>query len=235
MLNKQKGVLAHVVKQLAVNMLKGLSISHISMPIKIFEAKSSIQRMCDLWTNAPKYLRRAADTTDPLERFKLVITFAMSSIYLCCGQNKPFNPLLGETLQGEFYDGSKYYCEHTSHHPPITNFLLEDVQGKYKMYGYYEIVGKLGATNLVSGLRGPNTIEFHDGTKIRFGFPSYKLCGTVYGDRTVEAIGSQVFEDLTNNLKCVITLNTYKKSGWIMQTAQGVKDEYVGMIYETKK
>jgi hypothetical protein len=33
----------------------------------------------------------------------------------------------------------------------------------------------------------------------------------------------------------VITLNTYKKSGWIMQTAQGVKDEYVGMIYETKK
>ena len=172
--------------------------------------------MCDLWTNAPKYLRQAADTTDPLERFKLVITFAMSSIYLCCGQNKPFNPLLGETLQGQFYDGSKYYCEHTSHHPPITNFLLEDVQGKYKMYGYYEIVGKLAATNLVSGLRGPNTIEFHDGTKIRFGFPSYKLGGTVYGDRTVEAIGSQVFEDLTHNRKCVIALNTYKKSGWIM-------------------
>jgi hypothetical protein len=85
MLNKQKGVLTHVVKQLAVNMLKGLSISHISMPIKIFEPKSSIQRMCDLWTSAPKYLRAAADTNDPLERFKLVITFAMSSIYLCCG------------------------------------------------------------------------------------------------------------------------------------------------------
>ena len=42
MLNKQKGVLSAVVKQLAVNMIKGLGISHISMPIKIFEPKSSI-------------------------------------------------------------------------------------------------------------------------------------------------------------------------------------------------
>lgn len=58
------------------------------------------------------------------------------------------------------------------------------------MYGYYEIAGKMGANNLISGLRGPNTIEFYDGTIIRFGFPSYKLGGTVYGDRSVEAIGS---------------------------------------------
>ena len=70
------------------------------------------------------------------------------------------------------------------------------------MYGYYEITGKMGANNLVSGLRGPNTIEFHDGTIIRFGFPSYKLGGTVYGDRSIEAIGSQCFEDLTNHYKC---------------------------------
>ena len=42
MLAKQKGVLSHVVKQLAVNLMKGLSISHISLPIKIFEPRSSI-------------------------------------------------------------------------------------------------------------------------------------------------------------------------------------------------
>lgn len=41
-LDKQKGVLANVVKQLAINLMKGLSISHISLPIKIFEARSSI-------------------------------------------------------------------------------------------------------------------------------------------------------------------------------------------------
>lgn len=57
MLDKQKGVLSHVVKQLAVNLLKGLSISHISLPIKIFEPRSSIQRICDLWTFAPVFLK----------------------------------------------------------------------------------------------------------------------------------------------------------------------------------
>lgn len=76
----------------------------------------------------------------------------------------------------------------------------------------------MGANNIVSGLRGPNTIKFHDGTTIRFGFPSYKLGGTVFGDRTIEAIGSCCFEDLTNKLKCQITINTYKKS------KQGLKD-----------
>jgi hypothetical protein len=41
-LDKQKGILSNVAKQLAVNLMKGLSISHISLPIKIFEPRSSI-------------------------------------------------------------------------------------------------------------------------------------------------------------------------------------------------
>jgi hypothetical protein len=65
-------------------MWSGKGINHVSMPAKIFEPKSSISRMCDLWTYAPKYLRAAADTDDHLERMKLVIAFAMSSVYMCC-------------------------------------------------------------------------------------------------------------------------------------------------------
>lgn len=41
---------------------------------------------------------------------------------MCCGQNKPFFRLLGETLQGHYDDGTTFYCEHTSHHSPISNF-----------------------------------------------------------------------------------------------------------------
>jgi len=118
-------VLSNVAKQLALNLLKGLSISHISLPIKIFEARSTIQRIADLWSTAPKYLTLAARQTDPIERFKNVIAFGLTSIGLCAGQNKPFNPLLGESNQGGFADGSRFYCEHTSHHPPITHYLLE--------------------------------------------------------------------------------------------------------------
>ena len=56
MLEKQNGVLGNVIKQLAVNLVKGLSIAHISLPIKIFEPRSSLQRIADLWSSAPIYL-----------------------------------------------------------------------------------------------------------------------------------------------------------------------------------
>ena len=84
-------------------------------------------------------------------------------MYICSGQNKPFNPLLGETHQGSFADGTQFYCEHTSHHPPITHFFLEGPNNSYKMYGYYEIGGKLGKNSFTSSLFGPTTIEFLDG------------------------------------------------------------------------
>ena len=197
-----------------MNALKGLTISHISMPIKIFEPRSSIQRIVDLWTFAPKLLRMAAETNDHLERLKLTVAFAMSGIYMCVGQEKPFNPLLGETHQGNFPDGTRFYCEHTSHHPPITNFLLEDKDDLYKMYGYYEIYGAMGTNNFKSGMRGPNNLVFKDGQHIRFGLPNYKLGGTVMGERTIETIGSCTFEDLTNNRKCVLLMSTFKKTGY---------------------
>jgi len=92
----------------------------------------------------------------------------------------------------------------------------------------------MGANNFVSGLRGPNDIVFADGQHIRFGFPSYKLGGTVYGERSIEAIGSCTFEDLTNNRKAVVLMNTFKKTGWIRSTTSGSKDEVSGIIYDCK-
>lgn len=137
-LAKQHGVLTNVAKQLVVILLKGLSISHISLPIKIFEPRSALQRIIDFFSAAPMFLTLASKAKDPVERLSYVIAFSLSNIYICTGQNKPFNPLLGETNQGSFADGSKYYCEHTCHHPPISHFLLEHPDGLYRLHGYYE-------------------------------------------------------------------------------------------------
>ena len=54
------------------------------------------------------------------------------------------------------------------------------------------------------------------------------------GDRTIEAIGSCVFEDLTNNVKAVLLMNTFKKTGWIRSSTSGSKDCFTGIIYESK-
>lgn len=128
-------------------------------------------------------------------------------------------------MQGEYPDGTKFYLEHTSHHPPVANFLVEDVDGNYRMSGYYEVVGKMGANSLTSGLRGPTDIVFKDGQHIRYGVPFYRLGGTIYGDRTIEVVGSNTFEDLTNHRKAVVIYSTFKKTGFFYKTVSGNKDE----------
>lgn len=81
----QSGILTDVLRQLTVNLLKGLTITHISMPVKIFEARTSLERMCDLFSFAPVFLKRAAESQDRFERLKLSMAYAMSAIYLICG------------------------------------------------------------------------------------------------------------------------------------------------------
>ena len=56
----------------------------------------------------------------------------------------------------------------------------------------------MGKNSLISGLRGPCTAQFPDGTSIRFNAPDFRLGGTIMGERTIEAVGSLVFEDMAN-------------------------------------
>jgi hypothetical protein len=92
----------------------------------------------------------------------------------------------------------------------------------------------MGANSLKSGLRGPNNLVFADGHHIRFRTPDFLLGGTVMGDRTIEAAGNVFFEDLTNNIKAVVILSTYKKSGFFKKSESGSKDEFTGIIYHCK-
>lgn len=90
----------------------------------------------------------------------------------------------------------------------------------------------MGANSLKSGLRGPNNIKFADGQHIRFKVPDFKLGGTVMGERTIEAAGSIVFEDLTNHYKAIVIFSTYQKSGFWRKTESGKRDEYKGVLYK---
>ena len=94
-------------------------------------------------------------------------------------------------------------------------------------------MGKMGKNSLYSGLRGPNTLEFQDGTKIRFNAPDWKLGGTIFGDRTIDCVDSMVWEDLSNKLRAVVIMNTYK-SGGFFGNASGSRSSFAGIIYRLK-
>jgi hypothetical protein len=68
------------------------------------------------------FLRRASLSKDPIERFKWVMAFVVSGLHRGVKQVKPFNPILGETWQSEYKDGTRLYMEQLAHHPPITGF-----------------------------------------------------------------------------------------------------------------
>lgn len=55
----------------------------------------------------PIYLNIAGLTKDPLERFKLVIVATISCFHNSSHFLKPLNPILGETFEMLYNDGSR--------------------------------------------------------------------------------------------------------------------------------
>ncbi len=43
---------------------------------------------------------------------------------------KPFNPILGETLEAAYESGAHIWAEQISHHPPVSAWELMDAHGK---------------------------------------------------------------------------------------------------------
>jgi hypothetical protein len=235
-MERQKGVLKDVVKEFAKNFIKGLGISHMSLPVRMFEPRSTIQRVADYFCFAPTFLKQGAMQTDKIERFKYVAAYMIAGMHVCTGQLKPFNPILGETLQSKMPDGSKVFCEHISHHPPITAFLLEDAENAYRFHGCIEFTASMGTNSLRAGQEGTNYVEFPDGQVIKTQAPHYTLGGTVMGDRTINADGFFLFEDTENDIKCVIIFNPIMKAGGVFSSHKyaGKTDDFRGLIYRPK-
>lgn len=63
--------------------MEGKGIVAVSLPVRIFEKRSTIERICDLWCTAPTFLRKAAleSLGDPVERMKQIITFVVSGMH----------------------------------------------------------------------------------------------------------------------------------------------------------
>lgn len=212
-LNAQKGVIKDLITSFGSNLLQGKSLVNITMPVRIFEPRSFLQRIPDAWIFAPIYLNRAALTVDPVERFKLCITFFIAGLHRCTTQRKPFNPILGETFQARFADGTQIYLEQQSHHPPVSCFQMFGPDNLWQLNGYHEFSASFRATGIVGGQAGPNNIEFPDGTRITYQMPTVNLGGIVMGDRVVNWSGTVTFEDKKNNLYAAITFNPDKPEG----------------------
>ena len=233
-LDKQKGLVGEMIKKIMQSIAEGRGIVGVSLPVRIFEPRSLLERIVDWWVFAPQYLSQAY-LLDPIARMKSVVAFGIAGLYVSVSQVKPFNPILGETYQAAFPDGTNIYCEHTNHHPPISNFLM--IGKHFRFYGRYEYCAKPNTTfNEVKMFQeGPNIVEFENNEKVEFNLPGGKLCGLMSGDRIMKWHGVMKFLDKKNRIKVTLKIGSQKKVAGGGLFSKKRSDLIEGKIYTVKK
>jgi hypothetical protein len=233
-IEEQRGIVWEVLKQVASSVTKSNLIS-ISLPVRLFEPRSYLERITDAWCFAPVFLTKAAETSDPLERLKLVVTFALSGLHQTCKQKKPFNPILGETFEGRFPDGTQVYCEQTAHHPPITAWEVYGPRDLYKFYGYGEWTASFSVNSVSGAQKGIHIIDFPDGSNIKYVLPEIVLKGVLWGERIMEYVGTIFFRDAKNKICARLSIPIPSESSflssWWSGAATPPSDYLRGEIY----
>lgn len=82
-LERQKGIASEVLRRLAGSIAAGRGVVGVSLPVRIFEPRSMLERVCDWFTFIPKYgIDATKVTSDPIERMKKVISMAIGGLYV---------------------------------------------------------------------------------------------------------------------------------------------------------
>lgn len=74
----QRGVTFYLIKKIGVNLLSGKSIMNISLPIKIFESRSMLEKAAESFSLVPYYFLKALEEKDPIGRMRILITCYIS-------------------------------------------------------------------------------------------------------------------------------------------------------------
>eukprot|EP01113_Clastostelium_recurvatum_P045753 TRINITY_DN790_c0_g1_i1.p1 TRINITY_DN790_c0_g1~~TRINITY_DN790_c0_g1_i1.p1 ORF type:complete len:317 (+),score=78.93 TRINITY_DN790_c0_g1_i1:71-952(+) len=207
-LKRQRGIAWEIVKGLGNSILEGKELVNTTLPIHLFESRSFLERLTDIWAYAPRYLPQAAAIKgNPAERMKYVIAFAISGLHLLTTAKKPFNPILGETYQARFSDETEVFVEQTTHHPPASNWEVVPKDGSYKFHGHCTWGASTRANTLKGTQKGPCHVDFADGSRITYSLPDILLKGVMWGDRITELAGSITFTDEKNGIEAEVHFN----------------------------
>lgn len=208
LLASQRAAIMDLVKEVGKKMLMGsVNLTNLSMPVKMFEARSYLQKLTDPWVY-PEMLDQAAAASDPVERMQWVVTWFIAGLqHVYQSWKKPFNPLLGETWQAT-QDGGRcqIFMEQISHHPPISAFELIGPGNSYTFTGLSQPDVQYKGSAVKTTAKGYRALQFpRDGTRIEIVYPSYYMRGIVTADLPRgDVTGAVTFTDVKNSLGCQV-------------------------------
>ncbi|GAB4822181.1 hypothetical protein N2152v2_009227 [Parachlorella kessleri] len=231
LLERQRGAVVEVVKQLGSNLLTGnFDLLKMSLPVKLFEPRSYLQKLADPWVY-PRFLQLAAQADDPGERMRWVVTWFIAGLHHAFERwAKPFNPILGETWQAGLPDGSQIFLEQISHHPPISAFELCGPNNMYMFSGLSQPAVSYKTNAVKTTAKGYRAISFPDGSKISIQYPAYYLKGLLYTNMPrADIVGEAEFDDVTNGLHATVRFGKVEGSSSMVLNRS---DAFCGTLYE---
>ena len=239
--SNQRGVAFYLIKKIGASLLSGKSIMNISLPIKIFESRSMLEKAAESFSLVPYYFLKALEEKDPIGRIRVLITCYIASLQLEPQMRKPFNPILGETFQGMIGE-YEIALEQISHHPPILALQMwsNTIKNAPTLSGYVEFEAKTGLRTIDITKNGEMKVYFPDSgqTVISHTFPDAVMHGVIKGTRTYDFLNSMKLSDEQNQIHADVVFNPDKK-GWLKRmftSSQKTRhDHFEGVISNSKE
>ena len=162
-----------------------LNLLSLSMPVRMFEPRSYLQKLADVWVY-PAFLSAAADPACPPERrLQLVSTWFVAGLqHVYQSWRKPFNPVLGETWAAGLADGTRIFMEQVAHHPPVSAFEMAGPGGSYTFTGISQPDVSYKGADVKTTAKGTRRLTFaaDAGTgrgAISIAYPHYWMRGVI--------------------------------------------------------
>uniref|UniRef100_A0A7S1PQ04 Oxysterol-binding protein n=1 Tax=Neobodo designis TaxID=312471 RepID=A0A7S1PQ04_NEODS len=192
-------ILFQLLKQVKI----GQSLSRVTLPVHILEARSLLEKFSDQFVHAD-VLSGYDALDDPYERLLLVVKWWLAAYHIKPqGAKKPYNPVLGEAYCCQFPDAA-YIAEQVSHHPPVT---LMRAHGRHFTYmSVYHPQSKLASPNSAASLgRGEGWIEVGSRRdRYTFSWPSAYVSGFLAGSARIELGGTVKIKSVASKVSCAI-------------------------------
>lgn len=222
-IESQKGIISDVLKKMAKLIFTGQGLVKMSLPVRIFDTKTQLQKIADFFGNLD-YIDKAYNAKTKKETLQNTIIFLTTCVYYGMGIKKPFNPYIGETFQGHYKDGTEIYIEHVQHDPPKDTFLLLHPKKDFRIYGSLTLTPKLSTNELLIKMAGLIVVEIK-GEKIYCELSDFLNKGMMVGKRRFLLKESFNFYYPKADLKAVLHVGFDKKN----------MDQISGGIYPEKQ
>lgn len=125
----------------------------------------------------------------------------------------------------------KMYAEQTSHHPPISNFLI--TSKLVQIHGHFEQKGSLNKNSYLIQNKGICHITFLDTNQtITYSLPDVVMTGLFFGTQQLQLNSSLIFHDAANKLKAHVSFDNSGGASKRYKECLDKKANMYGLIYE---